>query len=342
MALCGLSNLELVASFLSASERLSLALTHKALLDNIRPYLNSAFDVKVAYLNFRRGLTASLQQRKKKQAMLRPVRAFGEDFGSLKSTRGKLASCVFGLKYTKKDFDISECKVTLQNEYGDLLILQGSLLEDVEPETGEEFKCLAEASELNAIDFTNPAMLLKRQQRLLEKLHSYRSSRQDNEDLQALKYLREPGVWVVILCHGGHFCFTAYSGDGVCLKHTTDHKYVSRKKQGGRQISKDGKSGGKINSTGSQIRRENERIHQEHIVEILEENDVHLASADLIFIVAPGLNRIILTKEPSPLAKYLHKVRSAGVSIGKANFAETSRVYELLEGVELCVKTNML
>lgn len=297
--------------------------------------------MKVSYQNFRSSLirTFKAPKRKKQTLTLKPVSLLGNSYASLSSTRGKLATCIFGLKYSKKEFDISECKVTLENEFGDLLILQGSLIEDVEPETGEEFKCLADASDLNAIDFTNPAMLLKRQQKLLEKLQSYKSNRQDTEDLTALQYLRNPGVWVVILCHGGHFCFTAYSGEGTCLKHTTDHKYVSRKKQGGRQITKDGK-GGKIKSMGSSIRRENERIHQENIQEILEENEAYLRDADIIFIAAPGLNRIILTKEPSPLAKHITKVRSAGVSIGRANFAETSRVYELLESVELCIKLD--
>lgn len=45
---------------------------------------------------------------------------------------------------------------------------------------------------------------------------------------------------------------------------------------------------------GSQMRRENEKILQENIENFLVENQEHMESSDLIFLHAPGLNKIQL------------------------------------------------
>ena len=54
--------------------------------------------------------------------------------------------------------------------------------------------------------------------------------------------------------------------------HKTDKKYVVRKKQGQRQLNKDSNSGSNIQSIGSQIRRDQEKKHQEKVHNILTEN----------------------------------------------------------------------
>jgi len=65
-------------------------------------------------------------------------------------------------------------------------------------------------------------------------------------------------TWVVILCHGGKFALQVYHGIDLVHKES-DSKYVSRKKQGGRQMNAD-RSKNIMSSVGSQMRRENEKI----------------------------------------------------------------------------------
>ena len=59
----------------------------------------------------------------------------------------------------------------------------------------------------------------------------------------------------ILLVHGGYFAVGVFDKN-KCIFHKSDHKYVVRKKAGGRQISKDSNSGSQIQSMGSQIRRD--------------------------------------------------------------------------------------
>ena len=63
-----------------------------------------------------------------------------------------------------------------------------------------------------------------------------------------------------------------------CLLHKSDHKYVCRGKSGGRQLNKDKCSGSNIQSMGSDIRRNQEKLHQEKVSNILTE---HFAELDI-------------------------------------------------------------
>lgn len=97
-------------------------------------------------------------------------------------------------------------------------------------------------------------------------------------------------MWIVILCHGGKFALQVYKGDQM-IHSKSDSKYVSRKKQGGRQLNAD-KTKNIMSSCGSQMRRENEKILQLHIAQFLEDAKHYLEQAELIFLHAPGLNKI--------------------------------------------------
>lgn len=91
--------------------------------------------------------------------------------------------------------------------------------------------------------------------------------------------------WVILLCHGGYF-----SG-GVFLQkkpiaHKTFHHYVTRKKQGGRQSTKDKSK--KPKSGGASLRRYNEEKHELEVRKLMKDWKEHLLSADLIFYHLPG------------------------------------------------------
>ena len=73
-----------------------------------------------------------------------------------------------------------------------------------------------------------------------------------------MRILRQLVVhWVLILCHGGKFVIQVYEGQKM-MTSKTESKYVSRAKQGGRQLTAD--KGKTIKSLGSQMRRANEKL----------------------------------------------------------------------------------
>jgi len=57
------------------------------------------------------------------------------------------------------------------------------------------------------------------------------------------------------------------------------------------------------------MRRNNERLLQEHIDAALEEHKDLIKKCDIIYLHAPGMNRIILMSESRPLKEVAQKVR---------------------------------
>ena len=98
----------------------------------------------------------------------------------------------------------------------------------------------------------------------------------------------------------------------------TESKYVCRGKQGGRQLNADRHK--KIQSMGSDMRRENEKILQEYIVNDLEEVKEYIGKSSVIFLHAPGFNKNLLIQASKQLEKCAHKVRSIEYKSSKANF----------------------
>mmetsp|Transcript_35883 Transcript_35883/g.55087 ORF Transcript_35883/g.55087 Transcript_35883/m.55087 type:complete len:119 (-) Transcript_35883:139-495(-) len=113
---------------------------------------------------------------------------------------------------------------------------------------------------------------------------------------------------MVILCHGGKFALQVYEND-VMKYNQSESKYVCRGKQGGRQLNKD-KHAKIRTSTGSQMRRENEKILQERIQQHMEDMADTIQKSDVIFLHAPGLNKTFFLSQSRSLSKYAHKVRS--------------------------------
>lgn len=115
------------------------------------------------------------------------------------------------------------------------------------------------------VDFSDPAQLLIRQKKILEAINNHTSK----ERFDPLKILRKSpfGTYAIILCHGGKFALQVYEGS-KCIFTRSDSKYVVRKKQGGRQINAD-RSKKIMSSTGSQMRRENEKLLSQHIEDFM-------------------------------------------------------------------------
>ena len=77
------------------------------------------------------------------------------------------------------------------------------------------------------VDFSDPAALLRRQRKILEKIQKHSS---EGRHFDPLRILRQPVVhWVLILCHGGKFVIQVYEGQKM-LSSKTESKYVSRAK----------------------------------------------------------------------------------------------------------------
>ncbi|OMJ89135.1 hypothetical protein SteCoe_8762 [Stentor coeruleus] len=145
-------------------------------------------------------------------------------------------------------------------------------------------------------------MLLKRQKILLEKVHKAKTEAEETRKKEALKHIKNWGEVVIILCHGDNFNISSFGYTGNLIETYSDHKYVSRKKQGGKQSIADKQSGG-IHSKGESIRRENKKKHIENIEEILQEAKFLLDRSMLIFLHAPGTNYYMFIKQNGYLEK---------------------------------------
>ena len=70
------------------------------------------------------------------------------------------------------------------------------------------------------------------------------------------------------------------------------------------------------------MRRANEIKHAKNIEEIMEEFRKELEEADLIFLNAPGINKLFFMGEGKPLSHMKEKVKSVSFSLKKANYTE--------------------
>jgi hypothetical protein len=86
---------------------------------------------------------------------------------------------------------------------------------------------------------------------------------------------------------------------------------------------------------GAQIRRENEKKHQENIEYILKINEEHLAKSDVIYFHAPGFNKTIFIGDNKPLTSYAKKIVNIPYSVQRANYTNVMEVYQKLVSVHL-------
>ena len=311
-----------VAGYLKASERVALAQCHSDICAALKPTLTPQFDALLKYKKWRRLLITS-----DKYQQIRGNSGVIED-------KNWYPELVFALDY--EPVDSSEPgKSLFRNQCGDLLVVPSTVVCEVEEEEeATDFTHLAEGP-FAPIDFSSPSDLLKRQKAVLGKV----AERQERAKLlrkqQFLRCYRGQCLWGIILCHGGYFAIGVFDRSSKCIFHESDHRYVSRKKQGGRQMAKDKHQGSNIHSAGSSVRREMEKKHQEAIAAILTAHKAELTRCDAIFLHAPGVNRGFFVGEGAPLRDLQEKIRSVGMTAGRANYTEVQRVQQELVTVEL-------
>ena len=193
----------------------------------------------------------------------------------------------------------------------------------------------------NSYDFSSMQSMLQRQKKIINNMNL---QNQKNENLSKqsfelqLQKLQNIKKICLILCHGGNFSIGIFDKTGKCLLHRSDHKYVTRKKAGQRQMAKDKHSGSSIKSIGSQIRRENEKVHQMNVDNILEENFKEIQDCEIVLFQAPGMNKLLLIDENKPLALIKHKLRSMCLTAKKANYTEVERLFKAISKIYLIIE----
>jgi len=176
--------------------------------------------------------------------------------------------------------------------------------------------------DLKNMDFNNKELMIERQRKILEEMNKI-----NKDEYYPLKFVSNINYWSIILCGGGYFSYGLFLKDKE-IEHKSDHKYVVRKKAGVRQVIKD--KGKKIISMGAQIRRANEKKHQENIEMILKLNEDDLNKCDCIFIQAPGFNKGILIGNNRPLSKYKKKLFNLPFNLPKANYTSICIAFKRL------------
>jgi len=218
---------------------------------------------------------------------------------------------------------------------GFLNVFKHEFDEDDEGEDSNEYAFLSNKAQFDTanFDFADKGSLLKRQRKILEQIQDHKKSK---EATFAPFNILASGMklWFIILCQGGKFWIAKIENDKI-VDHKSDTKYVARKKQGKRQANFDSKSSC-MTSVGSQMRRNNERLHQEHIEETLNEYEADLKAADVIFLHAPGINKQFFIGHEKLLRDLRYKVRSLRFNLKKANFSELEKAMK--EIVELKIE----
>mmetsp|Transcript_7471 Transcript_7471/g.7344 ORF Transcript_7471/g.7344 Transcript_7471/m.7344 type:complete len:339 (+) Transcript_7471:3-1019(+) len=321
------SSIECIASYLDRQERFNLAISSKSLYGLIKATLIPEYDKKIKYGSLRRTFLRAIQFNNKKKARLTTIHKDNKDFLVVKQQIYNFPKELFSVHYTFNSSDAISGTKTFINDFNDEISIANPLIYNEEGKEINPISWLSSSDEFNAIDFTDKNALLKRQQDILQKIKNNELTHELKIDDNSLKFLRNQGNIVIILCLGGSFSIANFDENGKCTFHKSDKKYVVRGKQGQRQSTADKTKGG-IRSIGSQIRRANEQKHKENIIEIIEENTQILDDANAIFFFAPGVNRNIFLSEEGVLQRWQNKIKSVGSSIQRAKFEEAKRIFE--------------
>ncbi len=150
-------------------------------------------------------------------------------------------------------------------------------------------------------------------------------------------------TWAVVLCRGGHFAAAVFEIDGGgavgggggaptaaaqgvrVVAHRCYHRYVTRRKAGGRQSVADASKS--IKSAGSSIRRHNEAELAREIRDLLASwAGTHLATASAIYVHAPGpANAAAVFASGGPFKKGDPRLRGIPFSTARPTLAEATR-----------------
>lgn len=83
------------------------------------------------------------------------------------------------------------------------------------------------------------------------------------------------------------------------------------------------------------MRRENERLLGEHIDAFMEEASQLMQESKVIYLHAPGMNRLVFMAQSGPLAKFSHKVKAVQFGNKKANHTEATELAKRLTDVKI-------
>ena len=129
---------------------------------------------------------------------------------------------------------------TLSNTIGDVLRVSKAIIpfdlkegEDEDDDDNTKYEMFYNNSELSKVDFSNKDSVIDRQRKIMEAMNSNKE-----KIFYPLEFISGITYWSIILCHGGYFAAGFFNKDTV-IEHKSDHKYVTRKKAGQRQINKD-------------------------------------------------------------------------------------------------------
>ena len=163
--------------------------------------------------------------------------------------------------------------------------------------------------------------------KLQKKLKSLKKSEKDSQSPKLVDFFKIQKL-AIIMFQGGDFSLVIYNNYKE-IKHTSQHKYIIRKKGGGKKQSQKDRTK-KIASIGSQIRRENEKILLVKIKESFLENKELIEECDLVLFFAPGENMGTVLGFFRELGIGVGNVRSLGMDVGKAKYKEVVNCYEKL------------
>lgn len=200
---------------------------------------------------------------------------------------------------------------------------------EISEESHEKYLDAMQELSLDKFEGIENGMIL-RHKLLTEKMKQIDKSIEETKEMSDSMRIAKAAkskLMTFVLCEGGNFSIGVFDQQKE-VTHKSDHKYVIRKKQGKRQLTKD--KGKSISSMGSQIRRANEVKHQENIESILEESQKWISASDYVFIHAPGENTNILFEEGKTLFDYRPKNNFKGLCLTakKANYTEIKKIRE--------------
>ncbi len=152
--------------------------------------------------------------------------------------------------------------------------------------------------------------------------------------LPSLYLLTPTTKWFLLLFSSGSFSCALYTLSGTLLTSKSLKKYTIRKGQGGAQSTHDGQNK-TAKSVGSQIRRENARVLEGEIREVLSLYSEEIQGAHKVFLRYPPPLKRVLFFEGSPLHATRDRNHGFPFSTGKVNATEIRRCFDVLRRVEV-------
>jgi hypothetical protein len=135
---------------------------------------------------------------------------------------------------------------------------------------------------------------------------------------------------MVILFHGGDFAASIFDRNSNVVCHKSFHKYIIRKKQGKKQSTNDKSS--HTSSTGSQMRRENEKNLLNDITDWKRDWSDKFDMCDVVLVQIPDIHnyKLLFPEESDRI-----KVATIPFAVGKANHESTVIAFQKIIQVKV-------